>query len=127
MRTHRILIAFALFGLVAQPVAASDSGAANPVRDTVMSQQVWTQADAGAGDSLANRLEASYQWNKVGAVQPATQLLPDEPTGRSQAMVHIALAVLMIVLVAFGFTIAITSLRADIKQRRVVYHRRVRA
>jgi len=104
-----------LFAFVVQPIAASGSDATNLADTTVTAQQ---------DDSLGR--DTSYQWNKVGAEQPATQLLPDEPTGRMQTIVQIALGLLMIVLVACGFTIAITSLRADIRLRRNVYHRRVR-
>jgi choline-glycine betaine transporter len=111
----RTLMIAALFAFVAQPVAASGSDAVDLAVTTAAARQ----------DELPYR-ETSYQWNSAGTALPATQLMPDEPTGRGQTIVQIALGLLMIVLVACGFTIAITSLRADIRQRRDVYHRRVR-
>jgi len=116
LETLRTLMTAALFAFVALPVAASGADVTDLADTTVTARQ----------DDSPYR-ETSYRWNAAGTTElPATQLLPDEPTGRMQTIVQIALGLLMIVLVACGFTIAITSLRADIRQRRNVYHRRVR-
>lgn len=126
MRTLRLLIVVTLFGLVAQPAAADDSG--TPQLPGVAGSSQWDGSLPGSvsNDALAARLEPSSQWNGVGAGQPVTPRLPDEPTGWMHPVVQVALGLLMLVLVLAGFAIAVTSLRADIRQRRVDYRRRER-
>lgn len=123
LKTFRAVVAAFLMVLVAQPVAAGVSEAADSARGAVTHPQAATSADTGLDTGLATDLAKDYSWDNSGVQQAATVWLPDERTGPMRSMAQIALALLMIVVVALGLTITFASLRKDMKQRRRVVYR----
>ena len=118
-----VVVAF-LVGLVALPAVADVSVAADGARAANTHSQAATPADTVPHTPTAPDIEKNYSWDNTGKVQQASAWLPDEPAGPLQTMAQLAPALLMIVLAVLGLTITFTSLRSDIKRRRVQYRPR---
>jgi len=121
LKTPRAVVAAFLVTLVALPAVADVSG---PADGAMARPQAATPADAGPYAAPVPDLETNYSWDKTGEVRQASAWLPDERAGPLQTMAQLAPALLMIVLAVLGLTITFTSLRSDIKRRRVQYRPR---
>lgn len=108
LKASRAALAAFLMVLVAQPVAARVSGAADGAPGTAAHPQTTVSAAADLGADPVTDREILYTSVKNSVQQSAVVSLPDEFSDPAWTMTQIALAVLMLVMIAIGLAITFT-------------------
>ena len=125
MAIFRLVLAAAIVAFSAPQATAEDSPRSMPVQGERELPQRTMPGDGALGtESGTTQSIAPYSWDVSGANQHATQWALDEPRQRHMLLPVLVPALIMVLLVVVGFTIAIRCMLAESQRKRIRYRTR---